>query len=92
MNARSLARPGLLTFGLALSASVACGGYELLPATDSVAIAASSIESIAPTGNASGSGMAGYLVSGTSVQYMGPGCERVRRPSCNRPGRRSTHR
>jgi hypothetical protein len=92
MNARGLAPLGLMTFGLALSASVACGGYEVLPATDSVAIAASSIESMAPTGNASGSGMAGYLVSGTSAQYLGPSCERERRPSCNRPGRRYTHR
>jgi hypothetical protein len=26
------------------------------------------------------------------VQYMGGGCERERRPNCNRPGRRSTRR
>lgn len=89
MNPRGPARLGLLTFGLALGAWVACGGYELLPATDSVASAASSI---APVGNESGADMAGYLVSGTSAQYLGPSCERVRRPSCNRPGRRSTHR
>lgn len=80
MNARGFARLGLLTFGLALSAAVACGGDQLLFATDSVAIAAPGIDR--------------YIAGGTPAQFMGGGggCERVRRPSCNRPGRRSTHR
>lgn len=78
MNARGFARPGLLTLGLAFSAAVACGGDGLLAATDGVAVAAPSID--------------GDIASGSPTQYMGGGCERVRRPSCNRRGRRSTHR
>jgi hypothetical protein len=35
---------------------------------------------------------ASYMVGGTSALSMGPGCERVRKPNCNRPGRRSTRR
>ncbi len=90
MNSRGFARLGLLTLGLALSPLVVCDGDELLPATDSVASA--SIQSVAPIGNETGGVIGGYIATGTSAQYMGGGCERVRRPSCSRPGRRSTHR
>ena len=80
MNARGVTRLGLLACGLALSATVVT--------------AASSIESITLTSDNGGGVIAGQLAtsSGTPAQYMGGGCERVRRPSCNRPGRRSTHR
>ena len=94
MNAGGVTRLGLLAFGLALSAAVACGAQELLPATDTAVTAASSIESTALTSDDGGGVIAGHIasVSGTSAQYMGGGCERERRPNCSRPGRRSTHR
>ena len=90
MNACAVARLGLLTLGLALSAAVACDVQELLPATD----AASSIESTALTSDDAGGVIAGHIanISGTSAQYMGGGCERERRPNCSRPGRRSSRR
>jgi hypothetical protein len=68
---------------------------ELRSATDTVVTAASSIESAALTGDDGSGVIAGDLatISGTPAQYMaGGGCERVRRPNCNRPNRRSTHR
>ena len=84
MNARGFAALGLFTSGLALAAAVACGGYELLPATTSITSVASGFES---------GGVAGYVIGGTSAQSMGPSsCDKVRRPNCNRLGRRSTHR
>jgi hypothetical protein len=94
MNACGLARLGLLTLGLALSAAVACNAQELLPATDTVVTAASSIESTALTSDDAGGAIAGQIakVSGTSAQQMGGGCERERRPNCSRPGRRSSRR
>jgi hypothetical protein len=94
VNARGVTRLGLLTVGLALSAAVVCDAQELLPATDAVVTATSSIESIALTSDDSGGGIAGRIanISGTPAQYMGGGCERERRPNCSRPGRRSTRR
>ena len=95
MNACGVARLGLLTLGLSLSAAVVCDAQELLPATDIVVSAASSIESTALTSDDGGGGViAGHIanISGTSAQYMGGGCERERRPNCSRPGRRSTRR
>jgi len=94
VNARGVTRLALLAFGLALSAAVACDTQELRPATDTVVTAASSIESVALTSDDGGGVIAGQLVtiSGTPAQYMAGGCERVRRPNCNRLGRRSTHR
>lgn len=91
MNARGVTRLALLAFGLALSAAVACGAQELRPATDT---AASSIESAALTSDDGGGVIAGHLttINGTSAQYTGGGCERERRPNCNRPGRRSSRR
>jgi hypothetical protein len=93
MNAGGVTRLGLLALGLALSAAVACDAQELLPATDTVVSAASSIESTALTSDGGGV-IAGHIanISATSAQYMGGGCERERRPNCSRPGRRSTRR
>ena len=92
MNARGVTRLALLACGLA--AAVACGTQELRPATDTVVTAAPSIESAALTSDDGGGVIAGQLatISGTPAQYMGGACERERRPNCNRPGRRSTHR
>jgi hypothetical protein len=92
VNARGVTRLALLAFGLALSAAMAT--QELHPATDTVVTATSSIESVALTSDDGGSVIAGHLaaISGTPAQYMTGGCERVRRPNCSRPGRRSTHR
>jgi hypothetical protein len=80
VNARGVTRLGLLACGLALSAAVVT--------------AASSIESIVLTSDNGGGVIGGQLAttSGTPAQYMGGGCERERRPNCNRPGRRSTRR
>ena len=84
MNARGFARLGLFTTGLALTALLTCGGYEPLSGPASAATVASSA--------AGGGSVDGYVVGGTSALSMGPGCEKVRRPNCNRPGRRSTRR
>ena len=94
MNGSGVARVGLLTLALALSAAVACGTQELRPATETVVTAASGVESAALTSDDGGGVTAGHIapISGTPAQYAGGGCERVRRPNCNRPGRRSTHR
>lgn len=93
MNARGVTRLALLAFGLALSAAAAFGTQELRPATDTVVIAASSIESAALTSGDNGVNAAHLVtVSRAAAQYMAGGCERVRRPNCNRPNRRSTHR
>jgi hypothetical protein len=94
VNARGVARLGLLTLGLAVSASVASGTQELAPSTNTLVNAASSIERIAPSGDDGGGTIAGQIatISGAPAQFMGGGCERERRPNCNRPGRRSTRR
>jgi len=94
VNARGVARLGMLALGLTLSAATAGGVQELLPATNTVVTAASSIESTAPTSDDGGGVIAGQIatIRGTPAQYMGGGCERERRPNCNRPGRRSTRR
>jgi hypothetical protein len=94
VNARGVARLGLLTFGLALGIALACDAQELLPATDTVLTAASGFESIALTSDDSGGVIAGQIanISRTSAQQMSGGCERERRPNCSRPGRRSTRR
>jgi hypothetical protein len=93
VNARGVTRLALLACGLALSAAVACDTQELRT-TDTLVTATSSIESAALTSDDDGGNIAGHLAisSGTPAQYMGTGCERERRPNCNRPGRRSTHR
>lgn len=93
MNARGVTRLALPAFGLALSAAMALGTQELRPMTDTV-VTASSIQSTPFTSDDGGGVVAGHFVtaSGTPAQYMAGGCERVRRPNCNRPGRRSTHR
>ena len=94
MNARSGTRLALLACGLALSAAAAFGTQGHRPETDTMVTASSSIESTASTSDDNGGVNAGPLVtvSRAPAQYMAGGCERVRRPNCNRPNRRSTHR
>ena len=94
MNARGVARLGLLTLGFALSASVASGTQQLFPTTTTLVNAASGVERVAVTSADGGGTIAGQIatIGGTPAQFMGGGCERVRKPNCNRPGRRSTHR
>jgi hypothetical protein len=77
MSSRSTARLGLLVSGFAISAVMA-----LTP--DSAAV--SLVDTASSTTNTS--------ITGASelVAQQGNGCERFRRPACNRPGRRSTHR
>jgi hypothetical protein len=94
VNARGLARLGLLASGLALGASVVCGTQDLYPATNTLVKAASSVERTAFISDDDGGVIARQIakISGTPTQYMGGGCERERRPNCSRPGRRSTRR
>jgi hypothetical protein len=94
VNARGLAGLGLASLGVALSAAFAIGAQEPLPTTYALVTAASSVESVALTSAAGGDVPGGQVagIGGTPAQYMGGGCERERRPSCNRPGRRSTRR
>jgi len=77
MNARGITRLSLLAAGLAISATVAF----------TPDIAAFSVVNVA-------SGTSNSSVSGARelVGQQGNGCERTRRPACNRPGRRSSHR
>ena len=94
MNARGVARLGLLALGLALSAAMADGTQELFSPTNTLVNATSSVESIALSSGDGSGAIAGQLASigRAPAQYMGGGCEKVRKPNCNRPGRRSTHR
>jgi hypothetical protein len=77
MSSRSTARLGLLLSGLAISAVMA-----LTPDIAGVSL----VNTALSTANTS--------ITGASelVAQQGNGCERFRRPACNRPGRRSTHR
>jgi hypothetical protein len=77
MNSRGIARLSLLASGLVISATVA-----LTP------------DIVASTAVNSASGTANSSVSSARelVAQQGNGCERVRKPACNRPGRRSSHR
>lgn len=94
MNARGVTRLGLLASALALSVAMVCDAQGLRPATETVVTAASSIESTALASDNGGGVIAGGTasISGATAQYMGGGCERERRPNCNRPGRRSSRR
>lgn len=77
VSSRGIARLGLLVSSLVISATVA-----LMPevAAHNVVNGAASA---APTSIAGAREL---------VAQQGNNCERVRRPACNRPGRRSTHR
>jgi photosystem II stability/assembly factor-like uncharacterized protein len=77
MSSRSTARLGLLVSGFAISAVMAL--------TPDVA-PASLLNTASSTANTSITG------ANELVAQQGNGCERYRRPACNRPGRRSTHR
>jgi hypothetical protein len=94
VNARGVARLGLLAVGLALSAAAAGGTQEFFPSTNTLVSAAYSIEGAAFTSDDSGGASPERIVgnSGTPAQSMAGGCERERRPNCNRPGRRSSRR
>jgi hypothetical protein len=77
MNSRGITRLSLLASGLAICATVA-----LAPdiATASVVNAASGTSNSAFSGARELAGQPGNS------------CERIRKPACNRPGRRSSHR
>jgi hypothetical protein len=77
MSSRSTARPGLLVSGFAI-----CAVMALTPDVAAVSL----VDTASSTANTS--------ITGASelVAQQGNGCERFRRPACNRPGRRSTHR
>ena len=77
MSSRGIAGLGLLASSLVMSAAVV-----LTPEI----VTASVVNNAASIANTS-IGDAKELVA-----QQGNGCERVRRPACNRPGRRSTHR
>jgi hypothetical protein len=77
MSPRGIARLGILASGLVISATVAV--------TPEIA-APSVVNAAAITANTSIAGAKEHFAQ------QGNGCERVRRPACNRPGRRSTHR
>jgi hypothetical protein len=77
MNSRGITRLGLLASGLAISATVA-----LTPDIASFSV----VNAASGTSNSSVSG------ARELVGQQGNGCERIRKPACNRPGRRSSHR
>ena len=84
MNPRGIARAGLLASGLVIS--------SLLISTPDIArseaLNASSDVNDATVSSTGGSAVAGGR--GDYVQHVG--CDKFRKPSCNKPGRRSTHR
>jgi hypothetical protein len=77
MNSCGIGRLSLLASGLLISATVVL--------TPDIA-AFSAVNAASDTANSSVSGASAL------VGQQGNGCERTRRPACNRPGRRSSHR
>lgn len=77
MSSPSITRLDLLVSGLLISAVMA-----LTPDIAAVNL----VNTASSTANTSVTG------AGELVAQQGNSCERYRRPSCNRPGRRSTHR
>ena len=76
MNSRGIARLGLLASGLLLCASTAF-------AVDAQANSAGMLADSSNVGSVVRGG-------GGHVQYVG--CDRPKKPGCNKPGRRSSHR
>jgi hypothetical protein len=77
MSSPNIARLGSLVSGLAISVAMAM--------TPDIA-AARLVNTAFSTATTSVTG------AGELVAQQGNGCERTRRPACNRPGRRSSHR
>jgi hypothetical protein len=77
MNSPGFSRLGVLASGLVIAAAMAFAPDVAPTAGDS------------PASSAAGTSASGF---GELVAQQGGGCERTRRPACNRPGRRSTHR
>ena len=77
MNSRGIARLGLLASGLAISATVALTPDIAVVSAENVASSSTNVS---------------ITNAKELVAQQGNGCERTRRPACNRPGRRSTHR
>lgn len=104
MSGRGVARMGLVAMGIAVGTAVAFtpaivqsddldgGAYGLLPAANEMASTALGVEDIALTSDSISDVVPNWMVSGSTVYAQQGGCERVRRPNCNRPGRRSTRR
>ena len=84
MNSRGIARVGLLASALVISALV----VSTPDIARSDAVAESSAVSGPTIDSSGGNAVAGSR--GDYVQHLG--CEKFSRPSCNKPGRRSTHR
>jgi hypothetical protein len=84
MNTRGSARVSLLASGLVISSLLVSAPdiarSDVLDASSAVSGETSSSN----RGSAAADGRGGY------VQHLG--CEKLRKPSCSKPGRRSTHR
>ena len=80
MNSRGVARVGLLVSSLMISGL-------LISAQDNARLYVSNA-TVAGSGVTGGSAVAGDR--GNHVQSLG--CDKPKKPSCNKPGRRSTHR
>jgi hypothetical protein len=84
MKPRDIARVSLLAGSLMI-------GSLLLSRSDmsgSDPLTASGLESSAVVMSPSG----GIVTGGRGVYIQQLGCEKARKPNCNKPGRRSTHR
>jgi hypothetical protein len=84
MKSRGIARAGLLASGLVIS--------SLLVSAPDIA-RSDALNALSPAGGGTMSGDAASAVAGgrgSYVQHLG--CDKFNKPSCNKPGRRSTHR
>jgi len=84
MNPRGIARVGLLASGLVIS--------SLLISTSDIARSDALTASSAVSGPAISSTGSGAVTGGRGDYVQHLGCDKFRKPSCNKPGRRSTHR
>jgi len=80
VKSRGIARVGLLAPGLVIG--------SLLVSTPDIALSASSDANAPTVSSAGGSAVTGG--HGDYVQHLG--CDKFSKPSCNKPGRRSTRR
>jgi len=84
MNSRDIARVGLLAAGLTVGSVFALpSDISWSDTTTAAGLGSSAVVNSPDSGIAAGD-------RGTYIQHLG--CEKPKKPSCNKPGRRSTHR
>ena len=84
MTSRGIARVGLLASGLVLS--------SLMVSTPEIARSEALSVPSAAIGAPIGGGDGGAIIGGHGDYIQHLGCDKPKKPSCNKPGRRSTRR